>query len=174
MNSSESGQDTGRIHASRPQMPEGYLPESADFTLLPWEHAETRLQEARNYWIATVRPDGRPHAVPVWGVWLDNRLYFDGSPETRRGRNLAHNSAVSVHLENGNDVVIVEGDAHQVTSPSRSLAEQLAQSYQEKYPGYSPQPDQWDEGGLYVVIPHLALGWDKFPDNCTRWHFESA
>ena len=162
------------VRSDRPQMPDGYLSAAGKGTLLPWRHAQERLEEARNYWIATVRPDGRPHATPVWGVWLDDRLYFDGSPETRRGRNLAQNPAVSVHLESGDDVVIVEGEVHPLTSPPRSLTTRISKAYQSKYAasGYAPEPEQWDQGGLYEMKPRVALGWDKFPDHCTRWHFE--
>ncbi|MEI6136703.1 MAG: pyridoxamine 5'-phosphate oxidase family protein [Chloroflexota bacterium] len=48
------------------------------------ERALARLRTAMNYWIATTRPDGRPHAAPVWGVWLD-----DGSGSGPRDRRSA-------------------------------------------------------------------------------------
>src|SRR6266545_3477969 len=67
--------------------------------LLPWSHVSDRMAQARAYWICTVSPEGRPHATPVDGLWLDDRLYFGGSPETRRHRNLAANPAVSIHLD---------------------------------------------------------------------------
>jgi len=64
-------------------------------------------------WIATTRPDGQPHSRPVWGVWLDITFYFStGSLATQ---NLAAQSAITVHLESGNEVVIIEGTAQQVT-----------------------------------------------------------
>ena len=44
--------------------------------LLLWSWAEQRLVDARNYWIATTRPDGRPHCRPVWGVWLPDGFWF--------------------------------------------------------------------------------------------------
>lgn len=171
MKADESAEVSPIVRISKPYMPKGYLGPEGEGTLLPWEHARRRLEEAKNYWIASTRPDGRPHAVPVWGVWLDNKLYFDGSPETRRGRNIAHSPAVTVHLESGSDVIIVEGNAYPVQAPPRELTEQLAEQYRAKYPGYAPAADQWDEGGLYVVLPHIALGWDNFPENCTRWQF---
>jgi hypothetical protein len=43
--------------------------------LLAWSCAEQRLVAARNYWIATTRPDGRPHCRPVWGVWLPDGFW---------------------------------------------------------------------------------------------------
>src|SRR5437660_10815397 len=82
---------------------------------LPWSHARERLTGSRNYWICTVRPDGRPHSIPVWGFWLDDALYFGTSKTTRKARNLAHNPAVSVHLESGDDVIILEGTAVEVS-----------------------------------------------------------
>ncbi len=76
-----------------------------------WSWAVERLESALNYWFSTTRPDGRPHAMPAWAVWVDHALYFDGSPETRRSRNLAVNPAIAVHLESGDQVVILEGEA---------------------------------------------------------------
>jgi hypothetical protein len=34
--------------------------------LLPWSWAEGRLTKSHDYWVATVRQDGRPHLMPVW------------------------------------------------------------------------------------------------------------
>ena len=160
--------------AGRPEVPAGYQPPGGEERLLPWQHARRRLEEARHYWVATVRPDGRPHVTPIWGVWLDDAFYFDGSPETRRHRNIAHNPAVAVHLEDGADVVIVEGVAEAVADPPRSLTERLAAAYSAKYAalGYAPEPDTWDRGGLYRMRPRKALAWTQFPDDMTRWLFE--
>lgn len=44
--------------------------------LLSWAWAQQRLSESRNYWVCTVRPDGRPHVMPVWGVWDAGELWF--------------------------------------------------------------------------------------------------
>ncbi|MGH2351984.1 MAG: pyridoxamine 5'-phosphate oxidase family protein [Chloroflexota bacterium] len=157
--------------ASRPVMPNGYgLPET-DEGLLPWSWAVEQLEQARNYWFCTTRPDGRPHAVPAWAAWLDGALYFDGSPETRRARNLAANPAITVHLESGDEVVILDGEAHEAGKPERAFAERLAAAFAAKYGDYRPSPDQWDEGGLWLMRPHVALGWSEFPKNATRWRF---
>ncbi len=164
----------------RPVVPEGYgMPES-DEGLLPWAWAEERLTNAANYWFATVRPDGRPHSSPIWAVWMDGRLYFDGSPEARRMKNIAANPHVSVHLESGNEVVIIEGTAGAVTAlPDLPFTTRLSEAYTAKYKqhDYSPKPDQWDEGGLYVMQPRIGLGWtfregEEFGKTYTRWRFE--
>jgi len=57
--------------ASRPYMPGyGLLDAAQGAGLLPWSWAVERLQRSHDYWVATVRPDGRPHVMPVWGVWM--------------------------------------------------------------------------------------------------------
>ncbi len=43
--------------------------------LLEWSWATERLMKAHNYWLATTRPDGRPHCMPVWGIWLEDGLF---------------------------------------------------------------------------------------------------
>lgn len=161
--------------AQRPHLPKDYGVPATIEGVLAWGHARERLERARNYWIATVRPDRRPHAVPLWGVWVDETLYFDGSPKTRRGRNIAANPAVAVHLESGDDVVIVEGVAEEVATPDPSLAARIAAAYGGKYaPDYQPKPDQWDGGGLYAVRPRVAFAWTHFPQDMTRFVFDEA
>ncbi len=161
----------------RPLMPDGYGVPEGDEGTLPWSWAVERLEEARNYWFSTTRPDGRPHAMPAWAAWLDDTLYFEGSPETRRARNLATNPALVVHLESGNDVVILEGETREASPPERGLAERLAAIFADKYGAshdYRPGPDQWDRGGLWSLRPRVAFGWSEFPKNTTRWRFPDA
>jgi hypothetical protein len=156
-------------------MPNGYgVPENDD-GLLEWSWMVEQLTAAKNYWFSTTRPDGRPHAMPAWGAWLDGVLYFDGSPETRRMQNLAANPAISIHLESGDQVVIIEGEGHPVGKPDLAFAERLAAELARKYgPTYVPTPDTWDEGGLYGVRPKVAFGWREFPKDLTRWRFLGA
>jgi len=174
-------QTPGGTHAepkrSRPSMPEGYGVPEDDASLLPWSWAVERLEQARNYWFSTTRPDGRPHAMPAWAVWLDGVLYFEGSPETRRARNVAANPAIVVHLESGDEVVILEGEARAAGKPERALAERLAAAFGAKYAAthdYRPAPDQWDNGGLWAVRPRVAFAWSKFPTTVTRWQFPAS
>src|SRR4051812_9693775 len=79
--------------------------------LLPWSFVDERRATAHNYWVVTSSAAGRPHAAPVWGLWLDGRFYFSTDPASRKGRNLAANPALVVHLESGDDAVILEGTA---------------------------------------------------------------
>jgi hypothetical protein len=158
----------------RPKMPADYgLPDS-DENLLPWSYVDERMRAAQNYWIVTASGNGRPAATPVWGVWLDGTLYFDGAPSTRRGRNIQRNPRTVVHLESGDEVVILEGGTViPDRAPERALAERIAAGYREKYGkfGYSPEPENWDQGGLFIFTPEKAIGWQKFPLTATRWDF---
>src|SRR5437588_6785549 len=120
---------------------------------LPWTWATERLTRARNYWIATTRRNGRPHSRPVWGVWLDDAFYF--STGSLAAQNLAANPAITVHLESGSEVVIIEGVAEEVTDTS--LLERVVQIYNAKY-HWDVDPDNLP-GPLYAVRPHVAFGW---------------
>jgi len=138
---------------------------------LPWRHAEERLERSHNYWICTARPNGRPHAMPVWGLWFENALYFSTARASRKGLNLASNPAVSVHLESGDDAVILEGVAQEV-SDDATLA-RLNAGYRAKY-----QMPLWliPENVVYRVRPRIVLSWTEknFPKDATRWEFPAA
>lgn len=159
--------------AARPYAPGYGIPDSTD-NLLPWEHVIQRLTGARTYWIDTASRAGRVHATPIWGGVVDGTRYVEGGPGTRRGRNIAEHSNVAVHLESGEDVVILEGTAEQVVPPDPALASRLATVLEEKYGprGYHPTADQWNEGGLYAIRPGIAFAWTQFPSDCTRFTFK--
>lgn len=155
-------------------MPEGYGVEQAE-AYVEWDHVESKLRESRNYWLATTRPDGRPHVVPRWGVWLDGQFWYDGSPETLHVRNLAKDPRCVLHLEDGMDVTIVEGRSIQSEPITGELGERLAAEYARKYgPEYTPGPDAWSDeiaGGMRTVAPEKVLAWTEFPKDLTRFTF---
>jgi hypothetical protein len=148
--------------ASRPKLPEGY---DVPKRLLPWSFARERLEQAQNYWICTASPAGRPHAAPLWGAWLDDQFFFDGHPATRWGRNILANPFMSLHLESGNEVVIVEGIVEDVAEPDRALYTRVADAYEAKYNYRLP------DHGFFLLRPRAALGWTEFPGDATRWTF---
>ena len=138
--------------------------------MLPWSFVDERLARARNYWIVTTRPDGRPHVTPAWGLWVEERLYFGSEPRARKARNLAENPNVAVHLESGDEVVILEGAAEVVTDPDPALAERVAAASVAKYGVGSS-----DIEGSFAVRPRVVLAWrsgSSFPATATRWRFE--
>jgi PPOX class probable F420-dependent enzyme len=134
-----------------------------------WTQVGEMLSAARNYWLGTTRPDGRPHAMPVWGVWLDDMFWFATDRRSRKGRNLARKPALVVHLESGDNVVVLEGIAEEVVEPS--LFTRFADAYEKKY--------QWRLQGskpgevTYRVRPRVAFTWRErdFPQTATRWFF---
>ncbi len=137
--------------------------------MLSWNYVEERMSAARNYWVATTRPDGRPHVTPVWGLWVDGVFYFGGTPRSTKARNLAENPNVVVHLESGDDVVILEGVAEVVTDPDPALSERVAAASVAKYGVGSS-----DIEGSYAVRPGVVFAWleSSLRDTATRWIFE--
>ena len=132
---------------------------------LPWSSAVERLTAARNYWVCTTHADGRPHAVPVWGVWHDGAVWFGTSPESAKGRNLARDPRAVVHLESGDDVVILEGDV-EVCRDADVLAP-VFDAYEQKYDHRPGAP------AFLFLRPRVAQTWTEqdFTKNATRWTF---
>jgi nitroimidazol reductase NimA-like FMN-containing flavoprotein (pyridoxamine 5'-phosphate oxidase superfamily) len=128
------------------------------------------MEDALHYWVSTVDSDGNPHSTPVDGLWIDNQLYFGGSVKTRRHRNLLRNPGVCVHLESAMNVVILRGHAEELRDADSSVTQRLAAGSKKKY-GYSPPPEAFVAGGVWVFRPTLALAWTQFPKDATRWKF---
>lgn len=97
---------------SRPYMPGyGVLPAERDSGLLTWSWAVEQLTTSRNYWVATVGTDGQPHAVPVWGVWLDDALWFASGRDSRKVRNLGANPRCALTTQDPEQPVMLQGQA---------------------------------------------------------------
>jgi hypothetical protein len=160
----------------RPQIPQGYgTPETPD-GMLQWGTVEERLVGALHYWMATCRPDGRPHVVPRWGAWIDGSLYYDGSPETVHARNLRDNPACTLHIGDGREAVMLDGSSQPSEPVTGELGERIAAEIGRKYRdlGYAPEADAWSgdlAGGLAVFTPAKALAWFEFPTDLTRFRF---
>lgn len=118
-------------------------------------------------------PDGRPHSIRVWGFWVDGALFFGTARASRKARNLAQNPAVSIHLESGDDVIILEGNAVEVDLTDKSKLQPLDAASRVKY---KMPLMATPEVVLYSVRPRVVLAWteNNFPNNATRWEFDSA
>jgi len=167
--------------ASDPQGCRACLPDVPDLyglkarkSYLPFSHAEQRLKVSRNYWICSTRPDGRPHSAPVWGFWMDGAVYFGTARSSRKACNLARNSAVSIHLESGDDVVILEGRAAEVDLTDEPTFKKLDAASRAKYK--MPLMTVPGESVVYCVRPHVVLAWTEkdFPKTATRWKFDTG
>lgn len=139
--------------------------------LLPWSWVSEQMARSRNYWIGSTRPDGRPHVAPVWGVWLDDVLYFSTDRASRKSRNLAVNPQVVVNLESGDEVVILEGVVEELRD--MELYKQVARAYNAKYQGVFMDDEQAYTGLVYAVRLQRAFGWLErdFVRSATHWKF---
>ena len=154
-------------------------------TALPWTDAEEQLRKADVFWLATVRPEGRPHVVPVLAVWLDGSLYFATGHGEQKVKNLATNSRVSVttgrnDLSEGFDVV-VEGRAAEVTDDAE--LGRVVETYVAKY------GEGWrlpiEHVFFFEVTPSKVFGFGRKDGrvgppsgrgemfNQTRWRFQA-
>lgn len=142
--------------------------------LLDWSWVSEQLTQSQNYWIATTRPDGRPHAAPVWGVALDDVVYFGTSKDAVKTRNLQANPQVVLHLESGDDCVIIEGEVVEITDIA--ILEKMATAYPTKYPSFKPTAEELQANMNYAVKPKIVMAWKEsdFPKTATRWLFRDA
>jgi hypothetical protein len=108
----------------------------ADASPTPWKEAQDRLenpQQAQTYWLSTVRPDGRPHVMPLIGLWVDDAFYFISGKNTRKARNLAQNPHCVISC--GSRVlpsldIVIEGEARPVSSSAKLTS--VAEHYRAK------------------------------------------
>lgn len=151
----------------------GIVPAVNGVGLLPWTWAQERLEASQHYWLATTRPDGRPHVMPLWGIWTDESLAFSTGRGSVKARNLRANPWCVVTTENAAEPVVVEGVAMPVDD-TRALR-RLSQAYTAKYGTPPPDPAQ---SPLFVVSPTRAFGFidreDDFAASATRWIFPEA
>ena len=144
--------------------PEGYGKATGTLT---WTAVRTELERAQHYWVATVRPDGRPHVVPLEGLWIDDAWYYSGSKETVHYRNAEANPQAVMHLEEAAKTFIVEGEVLPI-DPTQPLVARLAKASREKY-GYAP--DAGEYVGVLRLTPRRVLAWTAFPKDATRFRF---
>ena len=151
---------------------------------IPWSRALKQLEgvaSPKSYWLATVRPDGRPHVAGVGVLWVDGKFYFVSGARTRKSRNIAANANCVISVSLGDLDLAVEGTAIRVTDMptlTRIAARYAAQGWPAsatddaitaEYSAPSAGPAPWD---LYVVTPSTAFGVATAePHGATRWRF---
>ena len=135
-----------------------------DWTSDAGAKAAQRLRDDQIVWIATVRPDGQPHAVPVWFLWDGERATVFSKPD-QKVRNLGQNPRATMHFNStadGGDVVILEGQAE---LPDESAAQVLSSAYLEKYGegikflGMTPETMTAEFHRVIRFRPAKVLGW---------------
>jgi Pyridoxamine 5'-phosphate oxidase len=163
--------------ASRPYWPDALqsLPDSTS-GLKPWSWALERLEKSHNYWISTTRPEGRPHLMLVWGLWLENAFWFSTGARTRKSKNITAHRECAIATENAAEAVIVEGKAGTISD--RQQIAQVVAAYNRKYGG--DVGPLLEGGGSFVfrVTPKIVFGFDEnaanFAESATRWKFPDS
>ena len=154
--------------SGRPLMPALYGMGKAKKGTMKWAEVEKRLASSRNYWICTTRSDGRPHAMPVWGFYLDGAIFFGTGRATLKAKNLTANPKAVIHLESGDDVVIVETTVEEQPLTDKAWVKRVDDLSKKKYKmGLMIIP----ESVLYRARPRVVLAWREkdFPISATRW-----
>jgi hypothetical protein len=154
-------------------MPGYGMPEGSK-GLLPWTWAEQRLKKSHNYWITTVKPNGAPHTMVVWGLWQDGRFLFSTGSKSRKARNLQRNAHCVICNEHAQEAVIVEGVAETAEVAARR---KFLPVYEKKYK-FDMSSMKADilsmKEPVFAVRPQVVFGlWEKhFQTKSTRWKFE--
>lgn len=137
--------------------------------LLSWREAEARFRAYRNYWLVTVRPDGRPHAMPVWGVW-DGDFWFSSGGRSRKLVNLLAEPRVVVAGDDTEDPVVVEGVAQVARDPAEiaRFLDRLNAKYATSYAVDFLDPEV---NATVRMRPTVAFGLRQadFSGSPTRW-----
>jgi hypothetical protein len=162
-----------RPQASRIATPGYGFPKNAK-GLLPWMWAGQRLKKSHNYWITTVKPDGSPHTMVVWGLWQDGRFLFSTGSKSKKARNLERNRNCVVCTEHAQEAVIMEGVAEIADVAARK---KFLPVYEKKYE-FDMNKMKDDilsmKEPVFAVRPRVVFAlWEKhFQSKSTRWKFE--
>jgi PPOX class probable F420-dependent enzyme len=140
---------------------------------LSWAEVAARLAAARTYWLCSTTPTGAPHAAPVWGAVAGQVLYLYSERGTVKARNLAADPRVVVHLESGEDVLIVRGTATDLGTPAE--VPHVVAALSAKYAGagdrrYLPEADP-DFDVVHAISPRSAMTWrlSDYEASQRRW-----
>jgi len=166
--------DAAQVEVTTPRTTKPKIPERTEYgegdpaKQLAWTTVGRWLEEARYYWIATTRADGTPHTVPVWAVWLEDRLYFSTNPQTLTARNLERRPNAVAHPESATEAVTVHGS---VERPKPDSLGAVVDAYESKYE-WRLDPD--DPGmPFFELVPRRVLAWraDDVRGTGARWDF---
>jgi hypothetical protein len=144
---------------------------------LSWDATELRLRAGRSLIIATTRPDGRPHAMPVWFCWTDGCIYFITARTTQKARNLANQAWVVAHAGDGDDVLLIEGPARRVVDAEEN--DRVDSAYRAKYvdpvSGARASISDNPADDLYRLDPWRVVAWMYGTvAGWTEWRFDQG
>jgi pyridoxamine 5'-phosphate oxidase-like protein len=151
---------------------------------VPWSRALAALENppaTQTWFLATMRPDGRPHVAGVGAVWDEGKVYVVSGPGTRKSRNLAENPVCSIAASFDGIDLVIEGTAERVRDDEtlHRLAKRYADggwparvedgAFTYDYSAPSAGPPPWY---LYAITPTTAFGvLGEDPGGASRWRF---
>jgi general stress protein 26 len=152
---------------------------------IPWSRAlealESNVPRDRTPFLATTRPDGRPHVAGVGALWDNGKVYFVSGAGTRKSKNVAQNAHCAIAMSLTGIDLVIEGVAERVTDDE--TLQRLAKRYVDQgwpatvkggaftapYSAPSAGPAPWD---LYAITPSTVFGLlGDEPGGATRWRF---
>jgi PPOX class probable F420-dependent enzyme len=108
-----------------------------------------RLESEEYGFLITVRPDGRPHAIPVCFLYENDSILIYSVPDSVKVRNIRENPHVALALDSfgfGDYFsVVIEGEAELIDQPSNWL----------QHPPYNTK---------YAPLSQRIFGSDLVPD----------
>jgi PPOX class probable F420-dependent enzyme len=128
-------------------------------------HIDQRLHDELMIWLSTVRPDGRPHIVPVWFLWEDQTILIFSQQNAQKLRNLRHNPNVALALDmrnEGSDIVFLEGRAELVNDPNvNATLPAFAQKYASQFVRLTPESMAQEYSQAIRISPTKIYGWNE-------------
>jgi nitroimidazol reductase NimA-like FMN-containing flavoprotein (pyridoxamine 5'-phosphate oxidase superfamily) len=132
---------------------------------------------ASHYWIATTRPDGRPHVMGVGLVWNDRKFYLASGGGTQKSKNLTHDPRCAVSIAAPGIDIVADGEAKIVRDDTElhRIAELFGDwgpevrdgAFWHEFSAPSAGPPPWD---VYEITPTTVYAVAATePHGATRW-----
>lgn len=141
---------------------------------IQWAAVDARLTAASSVIIVSTRPDGRPHAAPVWYLWTGSAVYFATRTESVKGKNLGDGAWIVAHFGDADDVLFMDGPVVMVTDTDEQ--ERVDRDYMAKHvdPSTGEGYSVWAVKGnaLFRLDPRRVVTWvDGNARTRTEWRF---
>ncbi len=149
---------------------------------LEWSRVLDQLNRTdyrATHWLATTRPDGRPHVAGVGAMWDGGKFYFTSWAGTQKSKNLARDGSCAIAVTMPDVDLVLEGTAAKVRDAA--TLDRLAKRYAAQgwpaevrdgaitapYSAPTAGPGPWD---LYEFTPAKAIAVaTEEPHGATRW-----
>lgn len=112
-------------------------------------------------YIATTRPNGDPHLVPIWFIYHKAKIYFETDNTTVKFKNIQKHNKVALCF-GGKNTYIVEGSVRWFTE--EELGFPIRKMYWEKYSKDMDDSYINEKTLLFEVVPDRAYSWHYAPD----------